>query len=82
MPTTYEELYAALVAIRDGDPDGNGETDDDTAGRLSAHERFSVGGYTIDCFVAGPLGISFGNAKDMWQVVDDKLVFVAEHPQL
>ena len=41
----------------------------------------SLGGYTIDCFVAGPLGISFGNAKDMWQVVDDKLVFVAEHPQ-
>ena len=81
MPTTYDELYAALVAIRDGDPNGNGEADEIPLGGYQSMSGSSLGGYTIDCFVAGPLGISFGNAKDMWQVVDDKLVFVAEHPQ-
>ncbi|MDD6882582.1 MAG: extracellular solute-binding protein [Eubacteriales bacterium] len=28
VPTNYEELYNALAAFRDGDPNGNGETDE------------------------------------------------------
>lgn len=80
MPTTYEEFYNALVAMRDGDPDGNGENDTIPLSGYQSMSGNSVGGYTVDCFVAGPLGISFSNAKDMWQVVDGKLVFVAEHP--
>jgi putative aldouronate transport system substrate-binding protein len=80
MPTTYEEFYNALVAMRDGDPDGNGENDTIPLSGYQTVSGSSAGGYTVDCFVAGPLGISFSNAKDMWQVVDGKLVFVAEHP--
>lgn len=73
MPATYEEFYQMLVAFRDQDPDGNGVNDTIP---LGGYDK----GYTVDCFVAGPLGISFSNAKQDWQIVDDKLVFVAEHP--
>ncbi len=74
MPETYQEFYDVLVAFRDMDPDGNGK--DDTI-PLSGYGS----GYTVDPFVAGPLGISFKGAKDMWQVVDGKMVFVVSHPQ-
>lgn len=74
MPQTYDELYDVLVAFRDQDPNGNGEQDEIP---LSGYS-----GYSVDPFVAGPLGISFGwGSKDNWQVVDNQLVFVAQHPQ-
>lgn len=73
-PQTYEEFYNTLVAFRDEDPDGNGEND---TVPLSGFRD----GYAVDPFVAGPLGISFGWAqKDKWQVIDEQLVYVAEHP--
>ncbi|NLC14515.1 MAG: extracellular solute-binding protein [Chloroflexi bacterium] len=74
-PTTFDEFYEVLVAFRDNDPDGNGIDDTIPLGGFS-------GGYAVDPFVAGPLGISFGWApKDQWQEVDGRLVYVAEHPQ-
>lgn len=81
MPETYQEFYDMLVAFRDKDPDGNGENDTIPLSGYQTSQGGVISGYTVDCFVAGPLGISFGNAKDQWQIVDDKMVFVAEHPQ-
>lgn len=73
-PQTFEEFYNVLIAFRDRDPDGNGINDTIPLCGYSS-------GYAVDPFVAGPLGISFGWAhKDKWQVVDDKLVYVVEHP--
>lgn len=81
MPETYEEFYNMLVAFRDKDPDGNGENDTIPLSGYQTNQGGGISGYTVDCFVAGPLGISFSNAKDQWQIVDGKMVFVAEHPQ-
>ena len=73
-PETWDEFYDVLVAFRDQDPDGNGQNDTIPLCGYSS-------GYAVDPFVAGPLGMSFGWAqKDKWQVVGDKLVYVAEHP--
>lgn len=74
-PTTWDEFYDVMVAFRDKDPDGNGQNDTIPLCGYST-------GYAVDPFVAGPLGISFGWAKkDNWQIIDGKMVYVAEHPQ-
>lgn len=74
MPETYDDFYNVLVAFRDQDPDGNGI--DDTI-PLSGY----VGGYTVDPFVAIPLGIPTGwGAKSNWMIKDDKVVFVPTDP--
>lgn len=74
MPATYQELYDVLVAFRDRDPDGNGQNDTIP---LSGYNK----GYSVDAFVAGPLGMSFsGSGKDQWQIVDGRMTLAVEHP--
>lgn len=69
MPRTYDEFYEALVAMRDGDLDGNGV--DDTIPLSGTNNQYSV-----DPFVAGPLGIPFTGVASRWMTDGDKVVFV------
>ena len=69
MPQTYEEFYEALVAMRDGDLDGNGV--DDTIPLSGTNNQYSV-----DPFVAGPLGIPFTSVASRWMTEGDKIVYV------
>ncbi len=69
MPQTYEEFYEALVAMRDGDLDGNGEND--TIPLSGTNNQYSV-----DPFVAGPLGIPFTSVASRWMTEGDRIVYV------
>lgn len=69
LPETYEEFYNGLVAMRDGDLDGNGV--DDTIPLSGTFNQYSV-----DPFVAGALGIPFTNVASRWMTDGDKVVFV------
>jgi len=73
MPETYDEFYNVLIAFRDNDPDGNGKDDTIPLSGISSS-------YSVDPFVAGPLGISFGNRKSNWMIKDDKVVYVPADP--
>ncbi len=70
MPETYDDFYKAMVAFRDSDPNKNGLKDEIP---LSGYS-----GYSIDPFVAGPLGIPFGwGSKSEWIERSGKIVYLA-----
>lgn len=69
LPETYEEFFNALVAMRDGDPDGNGKND-----TIPLSGTFNQ--YSVDPFVAGALGIPFTNVASRWMTNGEKVVFV------
>ena len=69
LPQTYDEFYEGLVAMRDGDFDGNGI--DDTIPLSGTYNQYSV-----DPFVAGALGIPFTNTASRWMTDEEKIVFV------
>lgn len=71
LPETYDEFYEALIAMRDGDPDGNGI--DDTIPLSGTFNQYSV-----DPFVAGALGIPFTNVASRWMTDGENVVFVPE----
>lgn len=69
LPETYDEFYEGLVAMRDGDLDGNGV--DDTIPLSGTFNQYSV-----DPFVAGALGIPFTNVASRWMTNGDQVIFV------
>lgn len=71
LPETYDEFYEALIAMRDGDPDGNGI--DDTIPLSGTFNQYSV-----DPFVAGALGIPFTNVASRWMTDGENVIFVPE----
>lgn len=76
MPATYDEFYELLVAFRDSDPKGNGETVYPLSGvgDINAYQ-------SVDPFVANPLGIQMSNSKkSMFQSVDGKIEHLINMP--
>lgn len=71
LPTNLDEYYTYLKAIKDGDPNGNGDTTDEIPLGGSYNES---GSSYYDGFI--PILTAFGFTEEKYEVFDGKVVYV------
>lgn len=69
-PTTLDEFYNYLKAIKDGDPNGNGDTNDE----------IPLGGMYTNWNVSIPILTALGFTETRIEAVDGKVIFVPAQP--
>ena len=75
IPTTTDEFYDVLVAIRDKDPNGNGLSDEIP---LSAQDQYYLIGYLMNAFLYASPGYSaWSSVSDNYLNVDNGEISVA-----
>jgi putative aldouronate transport system substrate-binding protein len=82
MPETTDEFRALLVAIRDGDPNGNGDSTDEIpmAGAVGWWNG-GVDGFLMNAFIYSSSSTSNGASADRLRVVDGRVDAIYDEPE-
>lgn len=78
VPTTLDEFYNFLKAVKDGDPNGNGDYNDEIPVVAMYAQNPEAQAYKQDIFI--PILTAFGFTSNRLDVVDGKVIFVPAQP--